>query len=87
MDILDFIDLNGKIKKTPLPEKDTKTDIQGYYKTPQGAIVSKDDVSLKAYKQKKVKDLELSKLKESVSEMKDEISEIKSLLKELINCR
>jgi hypothetical protein len=81
MDILDYIYLNGEKKPPPPPKKDTKTDVPGYYKTPVGAVVSKDYEGLKAYKARKMKQVELNTMKNDISELKQDLAEIKELLR------
>lgn len=84
MDVLDFLYINGEKKVNPPPPVDTKTDVQGYYKTPSGAIVSKDTESLQAYKKNKAKNLQLNSMKEDIDQLKNDITEIKELLKGLV---
>ena len=84
MDVLDFLYINGEKKVTPPPPTDTKTDAHGYYKTPSGAVVSKDTESLQAYKKNKAKNLQLNSMKKDIDQLKDDITEIKELLKGLV---
>lgn len=84
MDVLDYLYLNGERKTKPLPQSDTKTDVYGYYKTPTGAVISKDHESLSAYKQKKAKSIQLNTMKEDIDQLKNDISEIKEMLKGLV---
>lgn len=84
MDVLDYLYVNVDYKKPSLPENDTKTDIQGYYKTPTGAIVSKDTESLSAYKKQKAKNAQLNNMKNDIDQLKSDMSEIKELLKRLV---
>ena len=84
MDVLDFLYINGEKKVDPLPKNDTKTDVTGYYKTPSGAVVSKDYDSLDAYKKQKAKSIQLNTMKNDIDQLKSDISEIKELLKGLV---
>lgn len=84
MDVLDFLYINGEKKVNPPPPVDTKTDAQGYYKTPSGAVVSKDTESLQAYKKNKAKNLQLNSMKKDIDQLKNDITEIKELLKGLV---
>lgn len=84
MDVLDFLYINGEVKQKPLPHQDTKTDASGYYKTPTGAVISKDMDSLKAYKVNKAKSVQLNTMKDDIEHLKNDISEIKELLKGLV---
>jgi hypothetical protein len=80
MDVLDYIFINGERKEKPLPSYDTKTDANGYFKAPSGAVISKDNESLLAYKKQKSEKLRLNRLEEEVTAMKNDIAEIKALL-------
>lgn len=84
MDVLDYLYVNGEKKTTPLPKVDTKTDAHGYYKTPSGAVVSKDNESLLAYKKTKAKNIQLNNMKQDIDQLKSDITEIKELLKGLV---
>lgn len=84
MDVLDFLYINGEKKTKPLPETDTKSDVYGYYKTPSGAVISKDFDSLTAYKSQKVKNAQLNNMKKDIDELKSDMKEIKELLKGLV---
>lgn len=84
MDVLDYIYINGERKAKPLPATDAKTDVNGYYKTPTGAVISKDTESLQAYKLRKRKNAELNTMKKEISDLKQDLTEIKELLKGLI---
>lgn len=84
MDVLDYININGEKKTFSLPQNDTKTDISGYYKTPTGAVISKDSESLAAYKKQKAKNSQLNSMKDDIDQLKNDISEIKELLKGLV---
>lgn len=84
MDVLDYLYINGEKKANPLPKTDTKTDVFGYYKTPSGAVVSKDEESLLAYKKTKAKNAQLNNMKKDIDQLKSDISEIKELLKGLV---
>lgn len=84
MDVLDYLYINGEVKAKPLPLQDTKTDAHGYYKTPSGAVISKDDESLNAYRMQKAKNAQLNKMKNDIDSLKSDISEIKELLKGLV---
>lgn len=84
MDVLDFLYINGEKKATLPPPIDTKTDVHGYYKTPTGAVVSKDQDSLNAYKLRKAKNAEINTMRKDISELKNDISEIKEMLKGLV---
>lgn len=84
MDVLDYLYPNGEKKYTAPPPIDTKTDVHGYYKTPSGAVVSKDQESLAAYKLKKSKSAQLNTMKKDIDQLKSDLSEIKELLKGLV---
>lgn len=84
MDVLDYLYINGEKKANPLPKTDAKTDVFGYYKTPSGAVVSKDEESLLAYKKTKAKNAQLNNMKKDIDQLKSDISEIKELLKGLV---
>lgn len=84
MDVLDYLYINGEKKANLPPEKDTKTDVHGYYKTSSGAIISKDSESLSAYKKNKMKYMQLNNMKNDINQLKSDISEIKELLKGLV---
>lgn len=83
MDVLDYIYINGEKKAQPLPSTDVKTDMHGFFKTPTGAVVSKDDESLQAYKKNKAKQIQLNTMKNDIDQLKADLSEIKELLKGL----
>lgn len=84
MDVLDYLYVNGEKRPDPLPEKEVKTDVYGYYKTPVGAVVSKDMEGLSAYKKQKAKNTQLNNMKSDIDHLKSDISEIKELLKGLV---
>lgn len=84
MDVLDYLYINGEKKAQPLPETDVKTDVHGYYKTPSGGIICKDLESLNAYKQNKIKNLQLNTMKNDIDQLKNDMAEIKELLKGLV---
>lgn len=84
MDVLDYLYPNGEKKAQLPPLVDTKTDVEGYYKTPAGAIVSKDADSLQAYKIRKAKNAQLNTMKNDIDQLKSDITEIKELLKGLV---
>ena len=85
MDVMDYLYIHGEVKTKPLPSKDTKTDVHGFYKTPSGAVVSKDVDSLRAYKQQKAKLAQLNTMKSDIDQLKNDMAEIKALLKGLVN--
>jgi hypothetical protein len=84
MDVLDYLYINGEKKVKPLPKTDTQSDVHGYYKTPSGAVVAKDNESLNAYKIRKAKNAELNTMKNDVNQLKNDMAEIKELLKGLV---
>lgn len=84
MDVLDYYFINGENPTKPLPTRDTKTDVAGYYKTSTGAVVSKDGDSLIAYKKQKAKLEQINSMRNDIDQLKNDMSEIKSLLKALI---
>lgn len=84
MDVLDYLYINGEKKANLPPTVDTKTDVHGYYKTPSGAVVSKDKESLNAYKKNKAKNLQLNSMKNDIDQLKNDMTEIKELLKGLV---
>ena len=81
---MDYLYINGERTEKPLPKVDTKTDKSGYYKTPTGAVVSKDYDSLKAYKLQKSKNAQLNSMKAEIEEMKSDLNEIKQMLRQII---
>lgn len=85
MDVLDYLFPNGgKPQINVIPDKETKTDVEGYYKTPTGAVICKDNDSLNAYKKQKVKNAQLNSMKNDIDQLKNDISEIKELLRGLV---
>lgn len=84
MDVLDYLYINGEVYKKHLPLQESKTDVYGYYKTPIGAIVSKDMEGLSAYKKQKAKNTQLNNMKSDIDQLKSDMSEIKELLKGLV---
>ena len=84
MDVLDYLYVNGEKPQASLPDKECKTDASGYYKTPTGAVISKDTDSLMAYKLRKAKNAELNTMKKDIDELKSDMREIKELLKGLV---
>ena len=70
--------------KSPVPNKETKTDVDGFYKTPAGAVVCKDNESLNAYKLRKAKNVQLNTMKNDIDQLKTDMAEIKELLKGLV---
>lgn len=85
MDVLDYLYINGnKTVKSPVPNKETKTDVDGFYKTPAGAVVCKDNESLNAYKLRKAKNVQLNTMKNDIDQLKIDMAEIKELLKGLV---
>ena len=87
MDVMDFLFVNGGNPVKPPPNEETKTDVSGYYKTPTGAVVSRDNESLKAYKAQKAKAAELNNMKKDIDSLKNDMSEIKNLLKQLVHVK
>jgi len=65
--------------------RDAKTDIDGLYKTSEGAVVNKDNAALTAYKRRKKQSQDLRDVKEDVDMLKTDMQEIKDLLKALVN--
>lgn len=84
MDVLDFLYVNGGAPDVAPPKKETKTDVEGYYKTPTGAVISKDNEALQAYKLKKAKNAQLNSMRKDINELKNDILEIKEMLKGLV---
>lgn len=84
MDVLDYLYINGEQPKKQLPKEDTKTDVQGFYKTSVGSVICKDNESLDAYKKRKINISRLNKLETDVTSLKSDISEIKELLKGMV---
>ena len=64
---------------------DRKTDIPGFYKSSDGALINKDNDALAAYKARKNRDRDFDRLKEDVTSLKTDIEEIKNLLKKALN--
>ena len=63
---------------------DGRTDLPGVYRTPEGFLINKDNVSLNAYRAKRQREKELDTLKEDVSGLKNDLQEIKDLLRGLV---
>lgn len=63
---------------------DSKTEIPGVYKTPEGFLINKDNNALAAYKTSRNKMREMQNLHEEVKSLRDDMSEIKELLKGLV---
>jgi hypothetical protein len=84
MDVLDYLYVNGEKVQKPLPEREVKTDVAGYYKTPVGSVICKDDEGLSAYKKQKAKNAQLNNMKNDIDQLKSDMSEIKELLKGLV---
>lgn len=62
-----------------------KTEVAGLYKdTNSGAVINKDNSSLKAYKLKKHRERKIKEITSDVDNMKNDITEIKQLLKALV---
>lgn len=85
MDVLDYIYINGEnVPRNIPPEKEVKTDREGYYKTPTGAVICRDNEALNAYKQKKIKNAQLNNMKKDIDDLKNDMKEIKELLRGLV---
>lgn len=63
---------------------DTKTDSPGFYKSPEGYIINKDNEALQIYKARKNREKNISNIQEEMQNLKSDISEIKELLKGLV---
>lgn len=63
---------------------DSKTDVPGLFKTPEGFLINKDKTALDMYKINRAKAKEMNDLKEDVKSLKDDMTEIKELLKGLV---
>jgi hypothetical protein len=63
---------------------DSKTDLPGVYRTPEGYLINKDNNALAAYKAKRQREKDLDTLKDDVSSLKNDLQEIKDLLKGLV---
>lgn len=84
MDVLDYLYINGNKPASTLPTTEAKTDVHGFYKTPTGAVISKDQEAYLAYKKQKLKNSQLNSMKNDIDQLKSDISEIKELLKGLV---
>lgn len=67
---------------------DQKTEIEGIYKTSEGAVVNKDNIALRAYKDQRSKvrqkESQINRLENDMVSLKNDMQEIKNLLKGLI---
>lgn len=63
---------------------DKKTDIPGFYKSSDGALINKDNEALAAYKKRKQKDKEVDKMREDITSLKSDMEEIKKLLQKAL---
>jgi hypothetical protein len=63
---------------------DKKTEIQGIYKTPEGALINKDNDALLAYRIKRQKDSKIEMIESDISSLKNDMQEIKELLRGLV---
>lgn len=63
---------------------DIKTDVPGIYRSPEGFLINKDNNALAAYKAKRSREEELTRMKEEVSSLKTDITEIKEMLKKVL---
>jgi hypothetical protein len=65
-----------------------KTDIPGIYKATEGVLVSKDNDSLRKYRDRRMllrlKDDKINILEDKISVLSKDMEEIKSLLKQLV---
>lgn len=87
MDVLDYLYIDGEAPaplKVIIPQTDTKTDVYGYYKSTSGAIISKDNDALAAYKQTKSKNSQINRMRNDITELKNDLEEIKNILKGLV---
>lgn len=83
MDIIECLSPYNNVNKNKV-EVDTKTELSGYYKSPEGYIVNKDADALNAYKAKRKKQAELNNMKDDIDQLKNDMKEIKELLKGLV---
>lgn len=63
---------------------DKKTDIPGFYKSSDGALINKDNEALAAYKKRKQKDKEVDEMREDITSLKSDMEEIKKLLQKAL---
>jgi hypothetical protein len=63
---------------------DKKTEVEGFYKAPNGALINKDNEALRAYKIKKQREGKLDMLESEISGLKSDMQEIKELLRGLV---
>lgn len=64
--------------------EDKKTDIPGFYKSSEGALINKDNESLAAYKKRKQRDRQVETMQEELHTLKNDIAEIKALLEKAL---
>ena len=63
---------------------DVKTEVQGIYKTPEGALINKDNEALMAYRMKRQRDSKIESLEKDISGLRNDMQEIKELLRGLV---
>jgi phosphoribosylformylglycinamidine (FGAM) synthase PurS component len=63
---------------------DQQTEIPGYYKTPEGAIINKDVTGLNAYKMRRVREMKMDAIEDEIRDLKNDMQEIKELLRGLV---
>lgn len=56
----------------------------GFYKVDESLAINKDNVGLKAYKMKKMKDREIGQIQMELTELKSDVNEIKQILRSLV---
>lgn len=63
--------------------QDKKTDVPGLYRTPNGALINKDNDALNAYKKRKKRERAVETMQEQIDDIKSDLAEIKAILKGL----
>ena len=61
-----------------------KTEVSGFYKTSDGAIINKDNDALYMYKKQKDKSKKIENITNDILNLKQDIEEIKMLLRGLV---
>jgi len=60
-----------------------KTEVPGIYKVREGVLINTDNDSLKAYKNRKMRENRIDEMQEDIHSLKNDLQEIKDLLKGL----
>jgi hypothetical protein len=60
-----------------------KTEVPGIFKVREGVLINTDNDSLKAYKNRKMREHRIDEMQEDIHSLKNDMQEIKDLLKGL----